>query len=167
MYQVRYIRAVAFGVCLAGLFALAARGQDTSGGKGPAATGKHDKHFQHCARICADCMARCELNARHCAELLAAGKKEHFRGMNLSNDCAELCAVAGKLSARRSELAALTCEACAKACLACAKECEQHNDQEMNACALVCHECARVCLEMVKHARQPAATTERTREQPK
>ncbi|HYT89318.1 MAG TPA: four-helix bundle copper-binding protein [Gemmataceae bacterium] len=155
MRHLRLAGAFAVVLGLTALLGLMARGQDQPTGKQPAVTPhKHDKHFQHCAKICADCMVRCEANFRHCAHLVAAGKKEHVRGMHLSADCAELCAVASKLAARQSELAAITCETCARACLACAAECGKHADQEMNACALVCHECARVCNEMVKHVRQ-------------
>jgi hypothetical protein len=98
----------------------------------------HTKHFEDCAKVCAECQVE-------------AGTKEHAKAMHLSVDCAEFCALSAKLTARKSELAVAACEACAKACDACAAECEKFPDMpEMKACAAKCKECAKSCREMVK-----------------
>lgn len=113
----------------------------------------HAKHFDECAKVCADCQVACDKNFHHCAKLVEGGKKEHAKAMHLSVDCAELCAVAAKLTARKSDLSAPACEACAKACDACAAECDKFADMpEMKACAEACKKCAASCREMVKMA---------------
>lgn len=118
----------------------------------PAAAG-HEKHFDECAKVCADCQVACEKNFHHCFKMVEAGKKEHAKAMHLSVDCAEFCTTSAKLTGRKSELAATACEACAKACDACAAECEKHADMpEMKACAEACKKCAASCREMVKMA---------------
>jgi hypothetical protein len=115
--------------------------------------GDHAKHFDECAKVCADCQVACEKNFHHCFTLVEGGKKEHARAMHLSVDCAEFCTISAKLTARHSELAVTSCEACAKACDACAAECEKFKDMpEMKACAEACKKCAASCREMAKMA---------------
>ena len=114
---------------------------------------KHSAHFDECAKACAECLVECERNFHHCFTLVTQGKKEHAKAMHLSADCAELCAAAGRLSARKSTVAPAACEACAKACEVCAAECEKFPDmKEMQACAKECRECAKSCREMAKMA---------------
>lgn len=111
----------------------------------------HSKHFDECAKVCADCQVECDKNFHHCFKLVEGGKKEHAKAARLSADCAEVCALSAKLTARKSELALPACEACAKACDACAAECEKFKDMpEMKACAEACKKCAASCREMVK-----------------
>lgn len=113
----------------------------------------HAKHFDECAKVCADCMLVCEKTAHHCGEQVAAGKKEHAKPAMLAADCAEFCALSAKLTARHSDLAGAACEACAKSCDACAAECEKFKDMpEMKACAEACKKCAASCREMAKMA---------------
>lgn len=128
---------------------LSARADD----KPVAPAGDHAKHFDECAKVCADCQVACEKNFHHCFKLVEGGKKEHARAMHLSVDCAEFCTISAKLTARHSELAVTSCEACAKACDACAAECEKFKDMpEMKACAEACKKCAASCREMAKMA---------------
>ena len=147
--------AIAAGLAVAG-FGVGTAAQDRPAGAAAPAAHAHDehgKHFEACAKVCADCQVECEKNFHHCAKLVEAGKKEHARAMHLSVDCAELCAAAGRLSGRHSELAVPACEACAKACETCAAECDKfQNMPEMKACADKCRECAKSCREMVKMA---------------
>lgn len=122
---------------------------------GLAGTGRaddhHKKHFEDCAKVCAECQVECEKNFHHCFKMVEGGKKEHAKAMHLSVDCAEFCTLSAKLTARQSDLAVPACEACAKACDACAAECEKYPDMpEMKACAAKCRECAKSCREMVK-----------------
>ena len=120
----------------------------------PAAPGAgHEKHFDECAKVCADCQVACEKNFHHCFKMVEGGKKEHAKAMHLSVDCAEFCTLSAKLTARKSELAAPACEACAKACDACAAECDKFADMpEMKACSEACKKCAASCREMAKMA---------------
>ena len=111
----------------------------------------HKKHFEDCAKVCAECQVECEKNFHHCFKMVEGGKKEHAKAMHLSVDCAEFCTLSAKLTARQSDLSVPACEACAKACDACAAECEKYPDMpEMKACAAKCRECAKSCREMVK-----------------
>lgn len=113
----------------------------------------HGKHFEECAKVCAECQVACDKNFHHCFTLVEGGKKEHAKAMHLSIDCAELCATAARLTARHSDLAVPACEACAKACDACAAECDKFGSMpEMKACADSCKRCAASCREMVKMA---------------
>ena len=119
----------------------------------PAAPDAHHAMYDACAKVCADCMLTCEKTSHHCADLVAAGKKDHAKVMKLTADCADFCALSAKLTASHSELAANSCEACAKACDACAAACEKFADMpEMKACAESCKKCAASCREMMKHA---------------
>ena len=148
-------RRVVYGMVAAaavGLFVLGGASAQT-GGKGAGKHEGHGDHSRHCAKVCAECMAICEVNFHHCAKLVTEGKKHHARPAQLSADCAVLCDAAAKLSARQSPFVGATCEACAKACEACAAECEKHgNDRVMHECAEKCRECARACRMMVQQA---------------
>ncbi|MBX9582978.1 MAG: four-helix bundle copper-binding protein [Gemmataceae bacterium] len=112
---------------------------------------EHGKHFEACAKVCAECQVACDKNFHHCFTLVEGGKKEHAKAAHVSLDCAELCAAAARLTARHSPLSAAACDACAKACDMCAAECDKfQNMPEMKACADKCRECAKSCREMVK-----------------
>ncbi len=70
---------------------------------------KHAKHYSTCAEECSKCMTECEECYRHCSHLVANGQKEHAACMQLCNDCAEICGVAARLSARQGPLAVVIC----------------------------------------------------------
>ena len=141
--------AIGFGLLAGGMLALfgSARAAD------PKSSGhEHAAHFDACAKACADCMRECEMCARHCAEQMVAGKKEHAQTLGTCSDCAEICAAAAKVTARKGPLSALICEACAKVCDECCAACEKFpTDEHMKRCAKECRECAKACREMLKH----------------
>jgi hypothetical protein len=113
---------------------------------------KHHVHFEKCAKACADCMRECDSCARHCAELVAQGKKEHLHTLGTCIDCAEVCAAAARIVARRGPMSHTICEACAKVCDDCGAACEKHaGDEHMARCARECRTCATACREMLKH----------------
>jgi hypothetical protein len=66
-------------------------------------------------------------------------------------DCAELCAVTGRLIARPGKQDPRTLraqlEACASACRACAEECDRHAEamEHCRFCAEACRACANAC----------------------
>ncbi len=112
----------------------------------------HHEHFAKCAKACADCQVSCDSCFHHCAALVAKGKKEHVKTMLSCVDCADYCALAGKLSARHSAYSATACDGCAKACDDCAKECEKFkDDKHMADCAKSCRDCAKACRTMIGH----------------
>jgi hypothetical protein len=137
-------------VVLAGCLALGGR---AAGGE-KERPHKHDGHFDKCAKACAECMRECESCATHCAHMVAQGKKDHMRTLQTCKDCAEFCAAAGRIVARRGPMAVLICEPCAKACDVCGKACERFpDDKHMERCARECRDCARACREMISHAK--------------
>jgi hypothetical protein len=113
----------------------------------------HHGPMAECAKACAHCMLACESCARHCAELVAGGHKEHMLTLGTCADCAEFCATAGKIVARHGPMAVTICEACAKACDTCGEACEKHlDDAHMKECAKACRDCAKACRDMIQHA---------------
>jgi hypothetical protein len=132
-------------ILLAGFGGSPTRGQDRAG------KGHHGPNVE-CARACAACAFECETCFKHCATLLAEGKREHLRTMQLCNDCGTICAVAGNIVSRQGPLQVTICEGCAKACDTCGAACEKfESDEHMRACAKACRECAKACREMIKH----------------
>ena len=90
--------------------------------------------------------------AKHCADLIAAGKKEHVMTQGTCSDCAEFCTAAARIVAHQGPMSNLICEGCAKACDTCGAACEKFpKDEHMVSCAKSCRECAQACREMVKH----------------
>jgi hypothetical protein len=115
---------------------------------------QHAAHFEQCAKACADCLRECESCAHHCADLVAAGKKEHLRTLGTCADCADVCAAAAKIVSRHGPLAGTICESCARACGECAAECEKTpGDEHMKRCAKVCRDCEKACRDMLEHVR--------------
>jgi uncharacterized membrane protein len=100
-------------------------------------------------RATAECAAVCTTCADACLE---EDDPAPMRGCIRSNlDCADLCAVTGRLIARpgtqdpktlRAQL-----EACATACRACADECDRHaaKMEHCRICAESCRACADAC----------------------
>ena len=112
----------------------------------------HAEQYDKCAKACADCMRECESCARHCAHMVAQGHKEHLTTLGTCPDCAEFCAAAARIVARKGPLSNTICEACAKACDECGAACEKFpNDEHMTRCAKECRACAAACREMLKH----------------
>jgi hypothetical protein len=141
-----------FGFTAAALMAGA-----TSAAEEKKAEDPHAAHFSACAKACADCMLECESCSRHCADMVANGKKEHVATLGACRDCAEFCATSAKIVANRGPMAGLACESCAKACDTCATQCEKFaDDAHMARCAKSCRDCAKSCREMLKHVAEPA-----------
>lgn len=119
----------------------------------PAAPGQpmHADHFQHCIKICLDCLADCEAGSRHCVGKLADGDKSYTDCAALCTDCPELCIACARLMSRRSPLTAITATACADCCDQCATACEKlPNDPVMVSLAKTCRTCAETCRAMAK-----------------
>ncbi len=107
--------------------------------------------YPRCAKACNDCFKACRACSQHCASMIAAGMKQHVKSKSLSDDCADICAAAAKITSRHGPLSAAICEACAKACDACGAECGKSPDMKpMKVCAQSCAVCAKACREMFK-----------------
>jgi hypothetical protein len=152
-------RKLLLGLVAAGLFALTgsvdAQNQ-LKKGEGQADHKSHmmAEHFDKCAKACTSCMRECESCFHHCAHLVADGRKEHLTTVQTCSDCAEFCAAAARIVARRGPMANTICESCAKACDVCGAACEKFpTDKHMAACAKECRNCAQACREMIEHSK--------------
>ena len=113
--------------------------------------GPHAAHLLKCAGVCSDCQVECDSCFKHCLDLVASGKKEHAKSVQLCVDCAECCKTCATLCARNSPLAKHMQECCALCCDECATECEKApDDKRMAACAKSCRNCAKDCRDMAK-----------------
>ena len=121
---------------------------------------KKDAHEGHgsddvmdaCAEACSDCQRACDSCASHCGMQLKDGKDEHAVTLATCLDCADFCAAASRLTARKGPFAGLICESCAVACDRCAQECEKFPmDKHMAACAEECRKCEKACKSMLPH----------------
>jgi hypothetical protein len=98
-----------------------------------------------CAHACTTCADAC-LEEEDPAALRAC--------IRVNLDCADICAVTGKLISRpgKQESATLRAQlaACVTACRACAAECERHAGamQHCRVCAEACRACAEACERM-------------------
>jgi hypothetical protein len=147
--EVLMVRQDVLGMLGAALIVFAAGGGGQARADDPHA---HDEHFAACAKACGDCQQMCDMCFRHCAGLLADGKKEHAKTMQACVDCAECCSLAARLTARGSPFAAAACECCARCNDDCAAACEKFpDDKHMADCAKACRDCAKACRDMVKH----------------
>lgn len=100
----------------------------------------------------AECAAVCTTCADACLEEDDPAALRSCIRANL--DCAELCAVTGRLIARPGKQDAQTLraqlEACVVACRACAAECDRHAEAmaHCRVCAEACRACAGACERM-------------------
>lgn len=122
-------------------------GQEPSGAKH-----QHAAMYEKCAKECNDCQRICDMCAKHCADLLAHGKKEHLKTLATCQDCATFCSAAACIVARQGPFSDEICKSCAEACARCGKACEEHpNDPMMKRCSEECRRCEQACKEMLKH----------------
>lgn len=97
----------------------------------------------------AECAAACTTCADACLEEDDPAAMRSCIRSNL--DCADLCAVTGRLIARPGAQDAETLraqlKACAIACRACAEECDRHAEaaEHCGICAESCRACASAC----------------------
>jgi hypothetical protein len=105
-----------------------------------------------CIEACNDCSAVCTVCADAC---LAEKDVQHqVQCIRLNLDCADICAITGRLMARAGHRDAptlrLQLEACAQACRACADECARHakHMKHCRVCAEACLHCEKACKDM-------------------
>ena len=114
----------------------------------------HSDMMLSCAKACADCQQACDSCSSHCLMLLAEGKTQHIKTMQLCNDCAVLCASSAQIVARHGPLMTVICNACADACNQCAAAFEAFKDDtHMKHCALECRRCEKACRTMTGQAK--------------
>lgn len=102
-----------------------------------------------CVEACYECSAICSTCADAC--LSEQNVEKQVLCIRLNLDCADVCAVTGRLFARPSErdapALALQLEACAAMCRACGDECARHAShmEHCRICAESCRRCADAC----------------------
>ena len=101
-----------------------------------------------------DCAATCRICADAClGEAMVADLVQCIR---LTLDCADLCASAGAVGARRTgsneAVIKALLEACADTFATCAAECDKHADmhEHCRICAEACRRCETACREAVE-----------------
>jgi hypothetical protein len=114
----------------------------------------HADMLMSCAKACGDCQQACDSCSAHCLMLVADGKAQHIKTMQLCNDCAVLCASSAQIVARHGPLMNVICNACADACNQCASSCETFkDDSHMKHCAEECRRCEKACRTMTGQAK--------------
>lgn len=127
--------------------------EDARGTTGEHAGHGDDRKYVQCAKACNDCQRECDACANHCTDLLAQGEKEQAETLRTCQDCADVCATAAQIVARKGPFSADICMVCAEICAKCAEHCESHgqHDEMMKRCAEECRTCEKACREMIGH----------------
>jgi hypothetical protein len=107
-----------------------------------------------CIDACNDCANACTQCADAClSEDVVA---ELIKCMRLNTDCADVCAVTGRIVSRQTEYDAnvtrAALEACIAVCKACGDECEHHAEmgmQHCRVCAEACRRCEQACRDLL------------------
>jgi hypothetical protein len=89
------------------------------------------------------CMTACEKGAMEGLKGSIGEPLDHV--VRLALDCAELCALAARFTARDSAYVNELLVLCAKMCRRCEIECRRHDLAELQQCADTCHECHLTC----------------------
>jgi hypothetical protein len=123
----------------------------------PAAHGVGRSSLIACIDACFACAQACQSCADAClAEDMVDELTQCIRD-NL--DCADLCAVTGKLASRstgnRESMLLDMLEICSTACQQCAEECERHAEhhEHCRICAKACRDCAAACEDAMESLR--------------
>lgn len=103
-----------------------------------------------CVEACCDAMNWCNEAFLHCSRLVAKGKAEHAKPMELLLDCGEVCGTAAKLVARMSPLTVLVCRACLEGCDLCVAACSKLDGQTMRDAVKSLRACGESCRAMLK-----------------
>lgn len=86
--------------------------------------------------VCLACMVECEKCIESCLTM-----KGHEECVRLCRDCADLCDLYARFSARNSQFASLIWDVCLKSCEACLNECNKHDSECCKKCAAACERC--------------------------
>jgi hypothetical protein len=107
----------------------------------------HLEPLAACIDACFECAQCCTA----CADACLAEQQDMRHCTRTDLDCADVCAVTGRVLSRQTEpswvLLRAQLEACRTACRACAEACEQHAEQHAHCriCAECCRRCEQAC----------------------
>jgi hypothetical protein len=99
---------------------------------------------EDCIAVCLGCASFCNHTALWCIDV-ESHRVEMKKCIELTLECAALCAATAQLISMGSERAKELCRLCAEACDNCASQCNKFNSEELNACTDLCRKCAAVC----------------------
>ncbi len=111
--------------------------------------GKLDATHKECLEACAECSLACDMTFHHCLMLVAEGKKEHAKPLEMVASCAGFCALSACNIAKHSPLMAHSCEACGEACKDTLAVVSKFDSPEMKAAAKALERCEKSCQAMV------------------
>jgi hypothetical protein len=107
-----------------------------------------------CIEACYDCAESCTQCADDC--LGEESVQELTTCIRLNLDCADICAVTGRVVGRRTgydpAVTSAVLRASIEACRACAEECEihaAHGMEHCRVCAEECRRCEQACQELL------------------
>ncbi|MGP6173237.1 four-helix bundle copper-binding protein [Corynebacterium sp. A21] len=120
----------------------------------PKDLGQIDKDIlAECIEACFECAQTCTACADACLSEDMVAELTTCIHRNL--DCADLCAVTGRVLSRQTgydvTLVRSLLEACRIACQACGEECERHADmhEHCKVCAEACRRCEKACTDLL------------------
>jgi len=106
-----------------------------------------------CTEACFDCAQACTTCADAC--LGEDDVAELVKCVRLNQDCADVCAAAGRVVSRQTDydvnVIRTIVQACAEACEACGDECERHAAQHEHCrvCEEACRRCEATCQDLL------------------
>src|SRR6516162_5728003 len=114
-----------------------------------------ENDLQTCLDSCLQCLVACELCAAACFE--QEDSQQMTRCIQLGRICADLCSLAARAIARKSDFVRQACALCALACRSCGKECARHSHSEQcKRCAAACRRCEKACQRIAAETAQTA-----------
>jgi hypothetical protein len=118
----------------------------------PSATPLDRAAMVACIEACFDCAQACTACADAC---LGEQEKERLgRCIRLNVDCADVCAMTGKIVSRQTAsepaLIRAALKFCAQACTLCGDECGKHTMEHCRICAEACRRCEAACTTLLQ-----------------
>jgi hypothetical protein len=120
----------------------------------PDVRGKINDALIRCIEECYSCAQTCTSCADAC--LAEDRVRDLAQCIRLNLDCADVCAVTGRLATRRTgsdeEVIRRMLDVCALACRLCGDECQRHASKREHCriCAEACRRCTQACQEALR-----------------
>ena len=105
---------------------------------------------EDCIAVCLGCASFCNHTALWCIDV-ETHRVEIKKCIELSLECAALCATTAQLIGMGSDRAKELCRLCAESCSECAALCSRFRDGQLTACAELCRKCAAACRTLLAH----------------
>lgn len=99
---------------------------------------------EDCIAVCLGTASFCNHTALWCADV-DSHRMEMKKCIELTLECAALCAATAQLISMGSERAKELCRLCADVCEHCASQCNKFNNETLMACAELCRKCSCAC----------------------